>query len=220
MRALTLLVDMRSSHPDFRLFDEASGISRERVYHVNILENGTTVMLGRLRGDLDRARQLIEDRLDVLGLSISGDGDEGGLVYIHTQPPSEIRRFLKLPREHEVFFDFPVEGTRDGKLRVVMVGETNEVLQEALEDIPAEINVTVERISPYLEHSTNVMPTLTDRQREVLDVALELGYYNVPRRATHHDIAELLGLTVGTVSEHLQKVEARVFGALFDHTTG
>jgi predicted DNA binding protein len=48
----------------------------------------------------------------------------------------------------------------------------------------------------------------------VLDVALDLGYYEVPRRATHRDVAEQMDLSVGTVTEHLQKVEARVFGTL------
>jgi predicted DNA binding protein len=55
---------------------------------------------------------------------------------------------------------------------------------------------------------------LTERQQEVLEVALELGYYDVPRQATHNDIAERLDLSVGTVGEHLQKIEARVFKTL------
>ncbi|MFB9806579.1 helix-turn-helix domain-containing protein [Haladaptatus pallidirubidus] len=55
------------------------------------------------------------------------------------------------------------------------------------------------------------MALLTDRQREVMDVALDLGYYDVPRQATHRDIADRMGLSVGTVGEHLQKIESRVF---------
>ena len=40
-----------------------------------------------------------------------------------------------------------------------------------------------------------------------------LGSYDVPRGATHRDIADRLGLSVGTVGEHLQKVESRVFAS-------
>jgi predicted DNA binding protein len=36
----------------------------------------------------------------------------------------------------------------------------------------------------------------------------------MPRRATHDDIAERTGLSPSTVSEHMQKIEAGVFGAL------
>lgn len=216
MRALTVLVAPPSSHPAGRLFDESGDFDRERIYNFNLLEDGTMVLLGRIRGDFDLARDLIEARMDILDLSISGDDDGSGLVYVHTRPPPAIKQFMKLPREHEVFFDFPIEGTSDGRLRVVMIGETNEVLQEALAEAPSELDATVERIGPYPENSPEVAATLTDRQRGVLDVALELGYYDVPRRATHADIAEEVGLSVATVSEHLQKVEARVFGKLFD----
>jgi len=47
-----------------------------------------------------------------------------------------------------------------------------------------------------------------------LDVALDCGYYEVPRQATHRDIAEQLGVSPPTVSEHLQKIEARMFGTI------
>lgn len=216
MRSITFVVTPPASRPPYRLFAETPGLSRERIYNINLLEDGTMVLLGRIRGNPDRARRLIEERVDVLGLSISGESDDGGLVYIHTKPPSEIKRFLEIPREHEVFFDFPVKGTGDGELRVVMIGETNEVLQEALGDVPPEIGVTIERIGPYPERAGDITAVLTDRQREVLDVALELGYYDVPRRATHGDIAAQMGITTGTVTEHLQKVESRVFDAFVD----
>jgi predicted DNA binding protein len=121
-----------------------------------------------------------------------------------------MKRFLELPRTHEVFFDFPIGSTADGRLRVVMIGETSEVLRTALADLPPALDVTVERIGPYPDGG-ELVSLLTDRQREVLDVALDLGYYDVPRGATHRDVAERLGLSVGTVSEHLQKIESRVF---------
>lgn len=214
MRAITFVVTPPEAHPTSRMFDEESRLVRERIYNLNLLEDGSMVLLGRVRGDLDRARELIDERMDVLGFSISETGDGGGLVYVHAQPPPEIQRFLELPREHEVFFDFPIEGTRDGGLRIVMIGETNEVLQDALADVPDRIEFTIERIGAYSEGVGDVTAVLTERQREVLDVALELGYYDVPRRATHRDVAERMGLSVGTVTEHLQKIEARVFGTL------
>ncbi|MFC6961493.1 helix-turn-helix domain-containing protein [Halocatena marina] len=213
MRAITFVVTPPKSHPAYQMFDEESQFTRERIYNLNVLEDGTMVLLGRVRGDLEQIRLVVEAQLDTLGFSISGTDGDGGLVYIHVHPPTEIKRFLELPREHEVFFDFPVEGTRDGKLRFVMIGETNEVLQQALADMPETMDFTIERISAYSDESGAVLAVLTDRQRDVLDVALELNYYDAPRQATHHDIAEQLGLSVGTVTEHLQKIEASVFGA-------
>jgi hypothetical protein len=46
---------------------------------------------------------------------------------------------------------------------------------------------------------------LTDRQREVLAVARDVGYYDVPRDAGQSDVADALGLAPGTVAEHFRK---------------
>lgn len=196
------------------MFSPDSEFERDRIYHLNILADETVVLLGRLRGDLDDAARLLSENADVLGHSISREQSGSALVYVHARPPPELKEFLKLPRSHEVFFDFPIGSTQDGRLHVVLVGETNRVIQKALADLPPALDVTIERIGPYLETGAPLLAQLTDRQREVLDVALDLGYYDVPREATHRNIADQLGLSVGTVGEHLQKIESRVFEAL------
>jgi hypothetical protein len=215
VRAATLLLTPpEGTHPAERVFDADSGITRERVHHVNVLDDGTAVLLGRVGGDLGRLRELIEVRPETLGYSLSEESPDSALLFVHTRPPPAVRRFLELPRSHEVFFDFPIEGTSDGRLRVAVVGESNETIGRALAEVPAEIGVDVERIGAYPDDPASITALLTDRQREVLEVALELGYYEVPRRTTHRAIAERMDLSVGTVTEHLQKVEARVFGSL------
>jgi hypothetical protein len=50
----------------------------------------------------------------------------------------------------------------------------------------------------------DVIAQLTERQREILTVALELDYYTVPQRTTRRNIANRVGLSVGTVVEHLR----------------
>lgn len=210
MRSITVVCTPSDTHPAHELVEESS-LSRERIYHTTVMEDGTMILLGRLRGDLDRARWIFDEEDDVLGYSVSGAKEGSGLAYVHARPPAGISELLNLPREHEVFFDFPIEGTKGGGLRIVMIGETNDVLQDALAAVPDDMDVRVERIGAYPGTSGDPAGLLTDRQREVLDVALEMGYYDVPRRATHGDIADRIGLSVGTVSEHLQKIEARVF---------
>ncbi|WP_255152618.1 helix-turn-helix domain-containing protein [Halorarius halobius] len=51
------------------------------------------------------------------------------------------------------------------------------------------------------------------RQREALQVAVALGYYDTPREATHADIAEELGCAPNTASDHLQNGEAKLVRA-------
>jgi len=57
---------------------------------------------------------------------------------------------------------------------------------------------------------------LTDRQREVLETALEMGYYEYPRAANATEVGERLGLTASTVVEHLTLAEAKLFDDVFD----
>jgi predicted DNA binding protein len=55
---------------------------------------------------------------------------------------------------------------------------------------------------------------LTDRQREVIETAFDLGYYEIPRKTTHADIATMLDLSGSTIDEHLRKAEAKLMEQL------
>jgi predicted DNA binding protein len=46
---------------------------------------------------------------------------------------------------------------------------------------------------------------LTDRQRETLQTATEMGYFEVPRRVELEDLAEVLGVSRQAVSERLRR---------------
>jgi DNA-binding CsgD family transcriptional regulator len=214
MRAMTVVVSLAEGDPLERLFTDDSRVRRERIYNLTLLEDGTLVLLGRIRGDLAFAREALSAAPGVLESSVSGESARGALVFVHARPPTAVRRLLELPGKHGVFFDLPIEVTDGGRLELVTVGETNAELLAVLEDVPSEIDVTVERIGPYVEDPRALTELLTERQREVLDVALERGYYEVPRRASHREIAAALGVSAPTVSEHLRKAEARIFGAV------
>lgn len=51
------------------------------------------------------------------------------------------------------------------------------------------------------------LDSLTDRQREVLETAYDLGFYEIPREASTEDLAGELGIDPATASEHLQRAE-------------
>ena len=53
---------------------------------------------------------------------------------------------------------------------------------------------------------------LTPSQQEALDVALEWGYFDVPRRTTLAEIADEVGVSDQAVSERLRRAQKRVFG--------
>ena len=74
-------------------------------------------------------------------------------------------------------------------------------------------HLTLEKLRDYRIRETP-LDALTDRQREVLDVAYELGYYDVPRRSSTSEIAAELGVDDSTVAEHLQRTEHNLLESL------
>lgn len=56
---------------------------------------------------------------------------------------------------------------------------------------------------------------LTDRQLEVLKTAYYSGFFASPRRSTGGDVAELLGVSQPTVTEHLRTAQRKVLDLLF-----
>jgi hypothetical protein len=51
---------------------------------------------------------------------------------------------------------------------------------------------------------------LTDKQAAALAAAIEIGYFDTPRRASSEDLAAKLGVSPSTAVEHLRKAEKKV----------
>jgi predicted DNA binding protein len=188
-----------------------SSVERDVVHQVNLLNDGTIVMLYALRGDIKQAVEALRNCESVIAVDGSGDGE--GLIYLHIEPDEISMQLMQIIQDNEVVLQTPMECTRDGGLRVTIVGD-DATIQRAVNDVPEGVSVSLEGIGDYHPEADKLYGTLTDRQREVLETAVEEGYYEVPRRATHEDIAEEVGLSAGTVGEHLRKVEGRVLSSL------
>lgn len=52
--------------------------------------------------------------------------------------------------------------------------------------------------------------TLTDRQQEVLETSFEMGYFDHPKRSNAGEVAEELGITTSTFSEHLAAAQRKL----------
>jgi predicted DNA binding protein len=59
---------------------------------------------------------------------------------------------------------------------------------------------------------------LTTRQREVLETAYEMGYFEYPRNATAEEVAAELDVATPTFTEHLAAVQRKLFDGLLDES--
>lgn len=101
---------------------------------------------------------------------------------------------------------------RDGRIHGHIVGDPA-TLQSTIDDLPESVTVQIDAIQQFPSANVNPATTLSDRQQEALEVAVELGYYDTPREATHTDIAAELDCAPNTASDHLQKGEAKLVRA-------
>lgn len=57
---------------------------------------------------------------------------------------------------------------------------------------------------------------LTPKQEKVLKSALDLGYYDYPKRISTEQLAETVGLAASTVTEILRRAERRIISGYFE----
>lgn len=199
-------------HPVDETLAAEPDLSRELLHNVSLLDDGTAITLFQLSGDADRAREVAEESAAILDYQLS-EGDDHVLVYAHFVPNDTVVDLLSLFREYELILDMPLEYTADGALRAHIVGE-EAVIREVIPKVPDGIGLHLEQISDYVPEEERLFAMLTERQQETLLAALEVGYYRVPREATHQDVADYLDRSDGTVGEHLRKIEAKVMAAI------
>lgn len=199
-------------HPtDKRLADDAA-VTRTALHNINLLDDGTAVTLYQLDGDPERVDSILADCAEVIAYTVS-ETDNGVHVYIHFETNDTLAGLLGVTQEHEVILDTPVEYTDRGGLRITVVGE-EETIRRTMTAVPESVRLKLEETGEYEPTARRLFARLTTRQQETLRAAVEAGYYEVPRRATHADVAAMLDRTGGTVGEHLRKIEATVLTAI------
>jgi hypothetical protein len=57
---------------------------------------------------------------------------------------------------------------------------------------------------------------LTDRQREVVETAYRMGYFEYPRETNASGVAAELGIEPSTLAEHLAAAQSKLLGAVLD----
>lgn len=199
-------------HPVDEALAEEPNLTPELLHNISLLDDGTAINLFQLSGDIERGREIAEESDEVLDFQIS-EGDDHFTVYSHFVPTQDIIDLLRLFREYELILDMPLEYTTDGSLRAHIVGE-EDVIREVIPNVPDGIGLNLEQLTDYVPEGERLFSMLTDRQQETLQAALEVGYYQEPRQATHKDIADSLDRSRGTVGEHLRKIEAEVMAAI------
>jgi predicted DNA binding protein len=107
----------------------------------------------------------------------------------------------------------PVVQKTDGTEHWEMACWDKDPLMQILERLPKEFEIRLKSITQtrideiFLPH---VMPKLSERQKQAIDLAVKKGYYEFPRKANLDDLAHELGLKKPTLQQHLRIAEKKV----------
>lgn len=205
------------------VFTGADDVTLEAIRYVSPGPKGRYVELLELTGNLERARALLAASPDALEYDVTGSGRRG-VAYVQCRTVGPVDDLLAALHDHEIVVDWPMyysngdddgEGNNVRELTVTAVG-TNRAIQHAAAALPSEIGLSLERTGEYDPATDRLSELLTDRQQAVFDLAVREGYYEIPRETTQRELAAALDLATGTVSEHLQRIEAKLVAAYVD----
>lgn len=57
---------------------------------------------------------------------------------------------------------------------------------------------------------STILPNLSDKQKQALELAVKEGYYDYPRKINVHELAKLMKVSYATFQEHLRKAEGKI----------
>ncbi len=148
-------------------------VRRERIHRVDLLADGTGVMLAEATGDRERYESILAASEYVHEYAVTG-AEGRWYSYSHFEPTPTTRRMMHQRRENERMLETPVEVAEDGALELTMVG-SQAAFDDAAAVDAADWDVEVLEIGDHPPTLSDLFAALTSRQQEVLETAVDLG---------------------------------------------
>jgi predicted DNA binding protein len=191
-----------------------SGVAREELLNLEWLTDGTYAMLYRLSASDGAAiRATLADHAEVHQYDVVAAGDSY-YAFVQASERETLSELLAIAEDNALLLDLPVTFTADG-VTVTVAGSAAD-LQAAFADVTEKMAVSVEWTGSYEPGDDGVLRRLTDRQRDAISAAHDLGFYETPRAASYEEIADELDCAPTTANELLRRAEAAIVDALLE----
>ena len=169
-------------------------------------ENG--VALAEIEGpNLQSVLAEMEDTAEVIDLELVGKPEGSVLVQFETSDP-----FLLLPvRDSGALLDLPfLVANGRASWEVTATSDRLSRLGDQLRTLNVEFDV--HSVTQLVE--TNRL--LTEKQAELVQTAVDEGYYDTPRDCSLTDLADAVGIAKSTASEMLHRAEEKIIKEFVD----
>lgn len=198
-------------HPMYGVMTEAPFIERATAVQWNYTGDALGI-LHYVMGDADALERAMQEIPEVVGYDIERIDERSCYVYVRDATTDSLQEMFGPISSGGLVVVPPIEYDSDGTVVFSIFGPDDE-LQDAMKGISVPVDVTIEAVGGLAGTTAAVETLLTDRQREVVETAVDLGYYDIPRTASQEEIAVELDCAPSTIAEHLRKAESRVLRA-------
>ncbi|WP_436935972.1 helix-turn-helix domain-containing protein [Halovenus marina] len=157
--------------------------------------------------DLSELLQEMAGYEDVSKVQVLNEPEDRGLVQFETTLP-----LLLLPaRDSGVPLEMPFE-LSDGAAVWELTAPSDSISQLGEQLRQFDISFTID----YLQQHVGEEHLLTDSQAEIVQTAIEQGYYDTPRTCSLTELAAEVGRAKSTVSETLHRAEGKIIKQFFE----
>lgn len=216
MRYATVILSWERGqlHPLDDAVASESDLHIDATHYINPMGDGTHVELARFHGDMQTLTTVFERTPGLLNYEVPAES--GGFAYVHYESTPMMEALLTAVFEHKIVLQWPIEFVNVSEMRGIRVTfmGSEAALTNATNEIPDSLNLSLVRTGEYTEAHSDPVLTLTEKQLMLFETAVEAGYYEVPRETTQEELADELGVTHGTISDRLQRLESTLLKSL------
>lgn len=200
-----------------RDFATAPEIDRHAILNLDWLaENELLVLFHLSAPDEETIRRVLAERDDISEFEVIEIDDGSYHTYLHLTHSDFVSELRSLLREYSLLLHRPIRF--DGDSILVTIAGDEQIAGDAFMDLQAIVDLTVEWTGTYRPLDETPLAKLTDRQREALEAAYDLGFYETPRAASYEDLADALDCAPSTANALLHRSEAALIEAVLDRS--
>lgn len=213
--------------PEQGYFDEGerflwdAGVYLESIRSMEFVADGSVVLVYEVDGSLEALRRCLEAASGkIVDYTISEESDPL-VAQLRFHPDEPLETLLDVHQSYGVTVEFPITYTEwdPATVEIVETGPREE-LRARIERTRSIADIHINHVHRHDPNSEQPFRELTERQQEVLRAAAELGYYRIPREATHEEIADELGCSKSVVGQHLRRVESALVSSILPSDLG
>jgi len=222
VKYLDLRLDLpdRMLHPMQEFIRDGDAVRYEEMLAWRVRpEEDVEFALYYVEAELEPYRAAVSEVETIVDCRITPIDDSSAHVWVCEETRPETRAWRDAFADRQLIVVPPIRFDDAAVMAMTVVGSGSDI-QDTLETVPPEVDVTVEEVGTYDRRGGTLAGTLTDRQLAAASTALRLGYYEVPRGATLEDVADALGCAESTASVLLRRAERDVLSRVLDRYGG